>query len=131
MLPDLEVPVPEQFVMPEERRHLYVPGSPECYVGISGDVVGPGLFRDWLDAEVTLRKPTGSAEENMYSFGYIVYNLIYQKETNQIKEDVLNISLDHLNICKCPPCVPGCRYGCSRFNRCIFAIVSDLMKVVA
>ena len=36
VLPDLEVPVPERFVKPQERQHLYVPGSPEAYVGVVG-----------------------------------------------------------------------------------------------
>lgn len=36
VLPDLEIPVPERFVKPEERQHLYVPGSPEAYVGLVG-----------------------------------------------------------------------------------------------
>lgn len=36
VLPDLEVPVPERFVKPQERQHLYVPGSPKAHVGIVG-----------------------------------------------------------------------------------------------
>ena len=35
-LHDLEIPVPERFVKPEERKHLYVPGSPNATVGIVG-----------------------------------------------------------------------------------------------
>lgn len=36
VLPDLEIVVPERFVKPEERKHLYVPGSPVATVGIVG-----------------------------------------------------------------------------------------------
>ena len=36
VLPDLEIPVPEQFVKPEQRQHLYVPGSQIADVGIVG-----------------------------------------------------------------------------------------------
>lgn len=36
VLPDLAVPVPERFIKPQERQHLYVPGSPEAYIGVVG-----------------------------------------------------------------------------------------------
>ncbi|ELT94901.1 hypothetical protein CAPTEDRAFT_205407 [Capitella teleta] len=98
VLPDLEIPVPERFVKPQERQHLYVPGSPECHVGIVGDIVGPGFFEDYLDAENTLRKPFGSAEQNMYNFAYNLYNLKYLKATNQLKPERLQASLKHLNL---------------------------------
>jgi len=97
-LPDLEIPVPERFVIPEERRHLYVPGSPVATVGIVGDVIGPGFFQDFLDAENTIRKPFGSAEQNMYNFAYNLYNLLYLKLTNQQDLSRLRTTLDHMNI---------------------------------
>ena len=40
-LPDLEIPVPDRFVEPEARKHLYVPGSPVAKVAI----VGKELYR--------------------------------------------------------------------------------------
>lgn len=36
IIPDFEIPVPEQFVYPEQRRHMYVPGSAEATVSIVG-----------------------------------------------------------------------------------------------
>ena len=39
VLPDLEIPVDERFVKPEERKHLYVPGSPDAKVGIVGKLI--------------------------------------------------------------------------------------------
>ena len=36
-LPDLEIPVPDRFVEPEARKHLFVPGSPVAKVGIVGN----------------------------------------------------------------------------------------------
>ena len=63
-----------------------------------GDVVGPGFAEDFLDAELTLRKPFGSGEQNAYNFAYTLYNLLYLKTTNQLKTDVLDKALLHLNI---------------------------------
>lgn len=64
---------------------------------LTGDVVGPGFFEEYLDAEVTLKKPYGSAEQNMYNFAYTLYNLLYLKFTNQLKDDTLSKALTHLN----------------------------------
>lgn len=63
-----------------------------------GDVVGPGFFEEYLDAENTLRKPFGSAEQNMYNLAYNLYNLKYLKATDQLRQDVLERTLYHLNI---------------------------------
>nr|UCK81479.1 macroglobulin-complement related protein-like 1 [Arenicola marina] len=123
VLPDLQIPVPELFIKPEERQHLYVPGSPGAYVGIVGDVVGPGFFemapgyydfsplyafprtsaalapRDYLtNAETNLLKPYGGAEQNLYNMAYSVYNLKYLKATNQLNVTVREKALAAMNI---------------------------------
>lgn len=36
IIPDLELPVPERFVRPEQRKHLYVPGSATAEVTLVG-----------------------------------------------------------------------------------------------
>ena len=36
LIPDLFIPVPEMFKMPEEFRHRYVPGSQEAYATVVG-----------------------------------------------------------------------------------------------
>ena len=71
---------------------------------IPGDVVGPGFFVDYLDAEVTLRKPFGSGEQNAYNFAYTLYNLLYLKATNQLRTDVRDKALAALNIGKLAAC---------------------------
>ncbi len=43
MIPDLEIPVPERFIYPERRQHIYVPGSAYAYVGIVGKTFKPYL----------------------------------------------------------------------------------------
>ena len=60
--------------------------------------MGPGFFVDYLDAEVTLKKPYGSAEQNMYNFAYTLYNLLYLRDSNQLKAEVQAKALDHLRI---------------------------------
>ena len=35
-VPDFDVPVPKQFVVPEMREHLYVPGSASCHPSLFG-----------------------------------------------------------------------------------------------
>ena len=35
-IPDLQIPIPDQFVVPEVREHLYVPGSGVADVSLFG-----------------------------------------------------------------------------------------------
>ncbi len=63
-------------------------------------MVGPGFFEEFLDAENTLRRPFGSAEQNMYNFAYNLYNLLYLKATDQLKNETQVNALDHLNLGK-------------------------------
>ena len=39
ILPDLDIPVPERFVEPSVRHHLYVPGSERGVVSVVGEFV--------------------------------------------------------------------------------------------
>lgn len=96
--PDLEIPVPEQFIRPNLNKHLYVPGSPQCRVGIVGDVVGPGFYEDFLNTENTLRKPYGGAEANIYNFAFNLYMIIYLKETDQLQDHVLHRTISYLDL---------------------------------
>ena len=36
IIPDFDIPVPERFWLPEQREHLYVPGSAKAFVSIVG-----------------------------------------------------------------------------------------------
>ena len=35
-IPDLDIAVPERFIIPERREHLYVPGSAKSVVSLVG-----------------------------------------------------------------------------------------------
>ena len=39
IMPDLDIPVPERFVDPGTRQHLYVPGSEQATVSVVGTSV--------------------------------------------------------------------------------------------
>ncbi|KAI0217799.1 Alpha-2-macroglobulin-P [Lamellibrachia satsuma] len=98
IIPDFEIPVPEQFVYPEQRRHMYVPGSAEATVSIVGDVVGPGFFEEHLTAENMLHKPFGSCEQALYNFGANLYYLKFLKTTDQLNTTLLTTTLTHMNL---------------------------------
>ena len=36
LIPDLWIPVPERFLLPEQREHLFVPGSQKATVSLVG-----------------------------------------------------------------------------------------------
>ena len=38
IVPDLEIPVPERFIQPDKREHLYVPGSERAFVHVVGEL---------------------------------------------------------------------------------------------
>ena len=61
VLPDLEIPVPERFVKPEERQHLYVPGSPVATVGIVGTCRGSPVATVGIVGECRARPSPPSA----------------------------------------------------------------------
>ncbi len=44
IIPDLDIPVPEIFIHPEEREHLYVPGSASAKVSLAGITQPIALF---------------------------------------------------------------------------------------
>ena len=38
MIPDLQINIPDQFVVPDVRYHLYVPGSGKADVSLFGEL---------------------------------------------------------------------------------------------
>ncbi|XP_076469788.1 CD109 antigen-like [Babylonia areolata] len=97
-VPYLDVPVPEQFVVPEVREHLYVPGSAKAMPSLFGDVVTPGFFEDYLNAENVLLRPYGGAEMITFNFAYNIQTLKFMKNSQQLPDDRLKTTLDQANI---------------------------------
>ena len=36
IIPDFDIPIPERFIHPEQREHIYLPGSNEAVVQVFG-----------------------------------------------------------------------------------------------
>lgn len=97
-IPDLQIPIPDQFVVPEVRYHLYVPGSGVADISLFGDVVTPGFFKKYMNTEDVFRKPFGGAEMNMFNFAYNLLTLRFKKANQQLSAETLKTSLAYLNI---------------------------------
>lgn len=98
IIPDLKINVSDQFIVPEQRFHSYVPGSPKATVSMFGDVVTPGFFREYLTVEDLMYKPYGAGEMNMFNFAYNLLTLKFKKANQQLSNDVLKKALSYMNI---------------------------------
>ncbi|CAL1532738.1 unnamed protein product [Lymnaea stagnalis] len=97
-IPQYDVPVPEQFRKLEVRENMYVPQSPEAVVSLFGDVVTPGFFQDYLNAENTLLRPYGGGEMITFNFAYNLLTLKFMKASQQLGDEQLVKSLTEMNI---------------------------------
>ncbi|XP_076470049.1 CD109 antigen-like [Babylonia areolata] len=98
-VPDFSVPVSEQFIVPGQWRYLlYVPGSAQACVSTFGDMVTPGFFEDYLNAENILWRPYGAGEQIVFNFAYNLYTLQFMKNYNQLTNKRLAIALNEMNI---------------------------------
>ncbi|XP_055892053.1 C3 and PZP-like alpha-2-macroglobulin domain-containing protein 8 isoform X3 [Biomphalaria glabrata] len=97
-IPQFDVPVPEQFRKLEVRENLYIPQSPEAVVSLFGDVVTPGFFQDYLNAENILWRPYGGGEMIVFNFAYNLYSLKFMKYSQQLDDAQLSKSLQEMNI---------------------------------
>ncbi|KAL4235441.1 endopeptidase inhibitor [Mactra antiquata] len=97
-IPQLQINIPDQFVVPEVRQHLYVPGSGVAEVSLFGDVVTPGFFKKYMNCEDIFRKPYGAGEMNMFNFAYNLLTLKFKKANQQLPPDTLSTALHYLNI---------------------------------
>ncbi|XP_060595854.1 CD109 antigen-like [Ruditapes philippinarum] len=97
-IPQLQINIPDQFVVPEVRYHLYVPGSGVAQVSLFGDVVTPGFITYYMNCEDIFRKPYGAGEMNMFNFAYNLLTLKFKKANQQLDPEVLSRALDYLNV---------------------------------
>ncbi|KAK7114535.1 CD109 antigen-like [Littorina saxatilis] len=98
-VPDFKVPVPEQFRVPGQWRYsLYIPGSAQACVSSFGDIVTPGFFENYLNAENVLWRPYGGGEQITFNFAYNLMTLQFMKKYNQLSNERLAIALDEMNI---------------------------------
>ncbi|CAH1780995.1 unnamed protein product [Owenia fusiformis] len=97
IIPDLWIPVPERFVLPEQRHHLYVPGSAVTKVSIVGDVLGPAFFTSKLRSSELLDVSSGMLEAHFFEFTQNLWYLKYLKSTDQLTHAVQTKALAIMN----------------------------------
>lgn len=64
----------------------------------SGDVVAPGFFEDYLNAENILLRPYGGGEMITFNFAYNLYVLRFMKASEQLSDEQLVKSLRQMSI---------------------------------
>ncbi|XP_059162064.1 alpha-2-macroglobulin-like [Physella acuta] len=97
-IPQFKVNVPEYFRKPEYRLNLYVPQSPKGMNTVFGDVVTPGFFEDYLNAENILYRPYGSGEMVTFNFAYNLLALLFMRSSNQLEMGQTKRVLREMNI---------------------------------
>ncbi|GFO11263.1 Cd109 antigen-like isoform x3 [Plakobranchus ocellatus] len=97
-IPEFEVPVEEQFRELEVRENKYVPESGVATMSLFGDIVTPGFFEDYLNAENILHRPYGGGEMIAFNFAYNLYTLFFMKASEQLDPEQLSKSLKEMNI---------------------------------
>ncbi|CAG5133427.1 unnamed protein product, partial [Candidula unifasciata] len=97
-IPQFKVNVPEYYRKQLVRENLYVPWSSVAMNTIYGDVVGPGFFEDYLNAENTLYRPYGSGEMVTFNFAYNLLILKFMRSSNQLDFDETKTVLKELNV---------------------------------
>ena len=68
------------------------------YETFSGDVVTPGFFEDYLNAENILYRPYGGGEMVTFNFAYNLLTLKFMKASQQLPPEQLKRSLNEMNI---------------------------------
>nr|UCK81481.1 macroglobulin-complement related protein-like 3 [Arenicola marina] len=87
LAPYFDIPIPQQFMIPDQRELLYIPGSNNAVVDVFGDVVSPGFFEDYLSADNTAGVPHDSAEGYMYDYAINLQTLQYLENTRALDKD--------------------------------------------
>ena len=72
------------------------------FFSYQGDIVGPGFFEPYLNAENLMRMPYGGAEQNMFNFAANLYFLEFMKVANRLDNKIMNTALEKMTIGKCP-----------------------------
>lgn len=122
---ELDIIVPENYVLPLENHLLYVPGSPTANVYVSGksiwrffshdnqpsslptgDVAGPYFWQGLdvtLTADYLIYKTVAPAEGALIGFSSMIYNIIYLRQGHGgrgFDQNKLLQLLEHANIGK-------------------------------
>lgn len=83
MISEFEINANQTFLLPLQQIWTFIPGSPECEIYITGDVSGPFFYLGYdnlLTTDNMLKKSYASAEAGVFSFGNMIYNLMYMRQ---------------------------------------------------
>ncbi len=83
MMSEFEIITNQTFILPLQQGWTYVPGSPQASIFVSGDVCGPFFYLPdgtLYTTEDYLRKSYAPVEAGIFSFGTIMYNLMYMRQ---------------------------------------------------
>lgn len=98
LISEFEVNANQTFLLPLQQIWTYIPGSPTCEVYVTGDVCGPFFYLGYDNLLLTdnmLKKSFSSCEAGIFTFGTMIYNLMYMRQGHGGKifrlENVLKI----------------------------------------
>ena len=74
----------------------------------AGDVVTPGFFEEYLNAENVLLRPYGAGEMIAFNFAYNILTLKFMKSSQQLGDDTLRKTLATANVGECIGTSKGC-----------------------
>ena len=83
MLSEFEIVTNQTFLLPLQQIWSFIPGSPTAQVFINGDVCGPFFFLgydNFINTDNYLKKSYSSAEAGIFSFGTMLYNIMYMRQ---------------------------------------------------
>jgi hypothetical protein len=85
MINEFEIITNQTFILPLQQAWTYVPGSPQATIYVSGDVCGPFFYLPdepltSYTTETYLMKSYAAVEAGIFSFGTVMYNLMYMRQ---------------------------------------------------
>jgi len=83
MITEFEIVTNETYLLPLMQIWSHIPGSPSAQVFITGDVCGPFFFlgyNDYITTDNYLKESFAPAEAGIFSFGTMIYNLMYMRQ---------------------------------------------------
>jgi CD109 antigen len=83
MISEFEIVTNQTYLLPLQQIWQYIPGSPRAQVFISGDVCGPFFYLgydNFLSTDSYLKLSFASVEAGVFSFGTMIYNLMYMRQ---------------------------------------------------
>jgi hypothetical protein len=83
MISEFEIVTNQTFLLPLQQIWTFIPGSPSAQVFINGDVCGPFFFLgydNFMNTDNYLKKSFAAIEAGIFSFGTMLYNLMYMRQ---------------------------------------------------